>query len=318
MQTIRLSSQLLPEAVEAMEGRRLDNTSFDLLLKDDADVYKPNGELLIRFRKKVLSESLLGVAGPALRKAAKMSRNRGAAAGYEEDPWGQARDRVKQGKLRYRPILRDGSVSKTSYAPQAESGVVGYLDRNVRFPYCRLTEFGHDYQEEFAAALPLFREISFLFRDLLPDRWSNQMRKVVDTAKDFVLPDTVFTTVTVNRNFQTAVHRDKGDLKEGFGVMTVIERGKYRGGYYVAPQFRVAVDVRHGDLLLSDVHEWHCNTAMLPISPDWERLSLVLYYRNKMGLCGDWNAEIERAKRRKTGDPLDEQELSKADLATSA
>lgn len=309
MRTICLPSQLLDEAVEPLIGTRLGDTSYDLLLQDDADVYKPNGELLIRFRKQLLPERLLAVAAPALRKAAKTTRNRGAAAGFEDD-WDERRGRFRQGKLRYRPVLLDGTVSKTSYAPPAESGVVGYLDRNVRFPYCRLTEFGHDHAQELSLALPLFEACSVLFRELLPDRWMAQMERVSATNAAFVLPNTCFTTVTVNRNFQTAVHKDKGDLKEGFGVMTVMERGKYRGGYFVMPQFRVAVDMRHGDLLLADVHEYHGNTHLLPLTANWERLSLVLYYREKMRLCGSWASELERAKRRRVGDPLDEQALS--------
>lgn len=301
IQTIRLSSQLLDEAVAPLEGRRLGEDSFDLLIQDDADVFKPNGDLLIRFRKRILSPLRVKVAQDALRAAAKRTRNRGAAAGVDVP----RELSVPQGRLRYHPLLKDGTLSKTSYAPPVESGVVGFLDRNVRFPYCRLTEFGHDHQEELRAAYPLFRQISVLFRELAPERHAAQLAEVQATSRDFVLPGTVFTTVTVNRNFQTALHQDKGDLKAGFGVMTVMERGKYRGGYYVMPQFRVAVDARHGDLLLSDVHEWHGNTALEGLSANWERLSLVLYYRAKMRLCGTWESELERAKRRKIGDPLD-------------
>lgn len=306
MQTIRLSSQLLDEAVDGMKGTKLDNSSFDFLIQSDADVYKPNGELLIRFRKDVLSPALLKQAQGVLRDAAPITRNRGMAAGVDTETTGDDRPRIRTGRgYRYRPILKSGELSKSSYAPPVNSGVVGYLDRTVRFPYCRLTEFGHDRSADLAKAMPLFREISDQFRSLLPDRWAAQYSRSRETTKDFVLPGTVFTTVTVNKNFQTAVHKDKYDLREGFGVLTVMERGKYRGGYYVCPQFRVAVDMRHGDLLLTDVHEFHGNTPILPISADYERLSLVLYYREKMALCGTLEEELERAKRRKVGDPLD-------------
>jgi hypothetical protein len=307
VQVVQLTSMLLPQAVEEMKGMRPGPADYDLLVKDDADVYKPDGSLLLRFRKGLLPPSLLKTAQKVLKDAAQSSRNRGAAAGYQDEPPEVWKERVGQGRgFRYRPIRKDGTLSKSSYAPPVMSGVVGYLDRTVRYPYCRLTTFGHEHPERLAAAMPLFVEISEAFRRLLPCRWEAQQQRVAATTPAFVFPNTVFSTVTVNRNFQTALHCDKGDLKEGFGVMTVMERPAYLGGYLVYPAYRVAVDVRHGDLLLSDVHEFHGNTAMTPLTASWERLALVLYYREKLGLCGSLDEELERAKRRQIGDPLDE------------
>ena len=45
-----------------------------------------------------------------------------------------------------------------------------------------------------------------------------------------------------------------------FGNLTVLERGKYHGGYTVFPQFGIGVDARSGDFLSMDVHQWHSNT----------------------------------------------------------
>ena len=85
------------------------------------------------------------------------------------------------------------------------------------------------------------------------------------TNPDFYIKGTVFTTITINKNFRTAIHTDKGDLKEGFGNLVVCEEGKYKGGYSGFPQFGIAFDVRQGDFLAMDVHEWHCNTEITPV-----------------------------------------------------
>ena len=53
---------------------------------------------------------------------------------------------------------------------------------------------------------------------------------------DFKIHDTVFTTVTVNKNFRTAAHYDAGDLKEGFGNLAVLQTGEYSGAYTVIPK----------------------------------------------------------------------------------
>ena len=102
---------------------------------------------------------------------------------------------------------------------------------------------------------------------------------------DFVIKDTAFSTVTINYNWRTALHKDAGDLKEGFGNLVVLEEGKYKGGCTGFPQFKVAIDVRNGDFLAMDVHEWHCNTEIKPITKDYTRLSLVAYLREKMINC---------------------------------
>jgi hypothetical protein len=124
---------------------------------------------------------------------------------------------------------------------------------------------------------------------------------VEKTSKDFVIPGTVFTTVTVNRNWQTAVHQDKGDLKAGFGVMSVLEHGKYTGGILVFPKYGVGVDMRERDICFADVHQWHGNTPIKGIPDAHERISCVFYYRENMQYCGTVEQEREFAKHKPKG-----------------
>lgn len=105
--------------------------------------------------------------------------------------------------------------------------------------------------------------------------------------------DTPFTTVTVNKNFRTAAHRDAGDLHEGFSNLTVVAKGdqQWTGGYLVLPEFRVAINIRPGDLLLINNHAGiHGNTELLPPEgktlADMERISLVCYFREKHAKIG--------------------------------
>jgi hypothetical protein len=55
-----------------------------------------------------------------------------------------------------------------------------------------------------------------------------------------------------------------------------------------------------GDVLLADVHQWHGNTPLI-LHPGAERISIVLYYREKMQYCGTESQELETAKRRTEG-----------------
>jgi hypothetical protein len=110
--------------------------------------------------------------------------------------------------------------------------------------------------------------------------------------------------VTVNRNFQTAVHKDAGDLHAGFGVMSCLRNDKYDGGYLCFPEYRVAVNYGSGSLCLADVHEWHGNTPLKNLRIGYERITLVFYYREHMINCRSAKEEEDWVKHRKQGEPL--------------
>jgi hypothetical protein len=168
-----------------------------------------------------------------------------------------------------------------------------------------MTAFTMGHLAAFNSAIPFFQAIGSVFESVLPERFAAQKRKSDDTNSAWVIPGTPFTTVTVNRNFRTAIHKDVGDLREGFGCIAVVRSGMFGGCFFGIPRYGVCADIRNGDVLLADVHEWHGNTAvMAKKGANWERLSFVCYYREKMIECGTPAQELERAKVRKEGDPL--------------
>lgn len=308
MKLIRLrESELLAEdSVEQLAGTFLDERHYDRVINEDARVEKPDGSPLLVFRRKVLPAGVCEDAYGALRSAAAESDNRGLAGGIIPEGVSVVKGNEPIGsrtKTRWHAAKADGTLSKTNRATPVRSGIVGFFDRNPRFPYCRLTAFNLSHPERFAAAMPFFQAIDAVFAAELPDRYGAQREFIAKTSPDFQISGTVFTTVTVNRNWRTAAHYDRGDLKAGFGVMAVLEAGQYRGGYLVFPRYRIAADMRSCDVLLADVHELHGNTAMRARQP-YERISCVLYYREAMHRCGSAEQELDRAKRRRPGEPM--------------
>ena len=73
---------------------------------------------------------------------------------------------------------------------------------------------------------------------------------------------------------------EDGDDIEGFGNLVVIEDGKYEGGQTCFPQFGVGIDVRQGDILFMNVHEFHGNLPIIPIDKDARRMAIVSYLRH--------------------------------------
>lgn len=189
-------------------------------------------------------------------------------------------------------------ISRTTYANQVNSGIAGFFDRFPRYPYGRSCAYNHFYPEKFALSFPYLRKLDKMFSELLPERYAAQKACAETLDPKFrVGGDTVFTTLTVNKTFRTAAHRDAGDLHRGFSNLNVIASGtNFKGGYLVLPEYRAAVNIRPGDLLLINNHEAiHGNTEILPTDDQpFERMSLVAYFRENMMELGSWDYETTR------------------------
>jgi hypothetical protein len=191
-------------------------------------------------------------------------------------------------------------ISQTTYANPVNSGVAGFFDRYPRYPYGRSCAYNAKNPETFAKAFTYLRKLNFAFRRLLPQRFAAQQAAADRIDKRFLVgEDTVFTTLTVNKTFRTACHRDAGDLASGFSNLGVISTGKdFKGGYLVLPEYRVAINIRPGDLLLIANHDAiHGNTPIESVDDDpdgIERMSIVAYFREKMLDLGSWEYENSR------------------------
>lgn len=214
MKEVCLGSKMTPEAGEAFVGKHIGDGAASLVVREDTRVFKPNGELLLVLVRRGLSPGPGRAMYGAIRNRVGSSANRGAASGE------------KRGHKR----LLSGRTSNTDYAATVRSSTVGFFDRYARIPYCRKTAFNLDYPDAFAACLPALYESDQIFKHHVPARWAAQMAMAHRTTPDFVIPGTSFTTLTLNKNFRTAGHRDAGDLPEGFGVMTYFRSGKFTGG----------------------------------------------------------------------------------------
>jgi hypothetical protein len=194
--------------------------------------------------------------------------------------------------------------------PHVRSTIIGSFDRQAPRMRCRLTAWSGREMDQWQALFPLFQSINGYFKEYVPDRYAVQEGFAQQTHPDWRIADTVFTTITVNRSYPTGVHTDAGDLEQGFSTLAVLRKGNYSGGIFTFPEYRIGVNMQHGDLLLMDAHQWHGNTPMtcmecgqgmgaLDRFPDHtacgvERISVVAYYRTKMAECGSRDEEYQR------------------------
>ncbi len=187
-------------------------------------------------------------------------------------------------------------ISDTTYANQVNSGIAGWFDRYPRIPYGRATAYTQHSFDKFKMSFPFLQTLDRGFAELLPTRHAAQREAADKIDSAFLVPQTVFTTITVNKTFRTAAHRDAGDFTNGLSNLLVLSNnGNYSGGYLILPEVRVAVNVRPGDLLLVNNHEYiHGNTPIVVNDEVAERISLVCYLREKMLELGSKEYEDHR------------------------
>jgi hypothetical protein len=284
------------------------------MINYNCDVYtiKEDGskQLLAKFRKNWFPDDIVKLGFEAYYKLTTASSLRGAAAGEIDKDSGYFKGRVLKDTRRFNTKVGDGNLKISN---NVNSGVIGYLDKrnmnNKGNPKngCRLTKWTVQHLEKYRQGFPFLKAINDAYMTLVPDKYKLQKERA-DLNTDFRIDETAFSTVTINRNFRTGLHKDAGDFPNGFGNLTVIERGDYNGGYTIFPQYNVAFDVRTGDFLAMDVHQWHCNdaiyeteeqkiandklpkiyrpsTRVLNANASYTRLSFVCYLREKVLNC---------------------------------
>ena len=282
---IVLRSRVPNRDVSKFKGVTPRNEHYDLLVKGNVNMYSPSGQLLLALRSNALDEDLVEGAYESLHWLKRVKTdNRGSYSGGE----------------RYKRVKADGTLTNTTWSKLVASATIGYYDRYPRIPYCRQTAFVQHHPEKWDKIVPLLQNISSIYKDTVPEKYQKQKEICDSTHPEWVIPGTVYTTITVNNCTTAAYHTDKGDLKAGFGCMAVLRRGEYSGSELVIPELRVAMDLGHRDIIFFDPHLWHGNTpyrdSVGEPAKDWERISIVCYYREKMQECLCREEELKRAK----------------------
>jgi len=317
---IVINKILTDDQVSSLEGTFIDESFIKYpIITNNIDVYylddDNNEKLLLKFRKNRINNSLVRLGWKSYKDLAKPSRGRGASAGPidKDSVYWKKRSVVNTKKWSTGYLKSDGDISKMKVNNQVASNPIGYYESSNNFCKlpCRLTHFTRTNFEKYNDGLPFIQKIDSEFQRLIPDAYQKQLDKS-NLKPKLKIPNTAFSTITINRNFRTALHRDAGDYKGGFGNLSVIERGQYHGGYTCFPQFGVAVDCRSGDFLAMDVHHWHSNTPIYETKDDlkynqsiekvfndnpevgtvgleklYTRLTFVCYLRDKMSNCPD-------------------------------
>lgn len=277
MRTLTVKKILTDEQIKELKGAFIPASHYDTVIEEDCDVYHfENGKkkLLFHFRKNYIPQKYMDVAIQTFKKdAAKASNLRRIASGHSHQATGESDGKVKVKSLIAgyfdKPRIRDKhQVTEQNLVP------------------CRTTSFTKNHKKQWEKILPLIDLLDNSYKKFQPSTHKKQL-DLASITPQFQIDNTAFSTITVNYNWRTACHVDAGDFSEGYSIIIVAEEkpDTYKGGCLGYPQFGVCVNVRNGDFLLKDPHQYHANTEIIPLQKDWTRLSFVFYYRENMQKC---------------------------------
>lgn len=284
---LRLRTKVSSEEMELKIGKCLGHEDYNMLLTGPTRIRKPDGRPLCVYVPGALRDALdaPGVYEVLHRMDEEIVRtsNRGTASGA--------------------PYFKSHQARR--YSRKVASATIGAVDPQGQQKYCRLTAWTGKNLPSWELLHPVLRTVAGEFERHVPDRYAAQAAYAAEADPAWVVPGTPFTTITVNNTWPTGVHTDKGDLEAGFSTIACLRRGEYTGGQLIFPEYRVGVDLQHGDLLLMDAHDWHGN--VVPVCAcgreangackecGAERISLVSYFRTKIAKCGSPEEEYQRA-----------------------
>jgi len=294
---LRLRNRVSKAELDGKVGKILGDADYNLLLTGAARVRMPDNRPLAVYLPGVLAGELdkPGIYEILHSLQSRQTNNRGLASGSKG------------------MITRHGAVRQATeqthharpYSRKVASTIVGAIDPMGQTKACRLTAWTGQNLPQWEQLIPLLQAVALEQLHYVPDRAEAQHAAAAAAHPAWVVPGTPFTTITVNNTYPTGVHTDKGDLDAGFSAITCLRRGEYTGGRLVFPEYRVAVDLRHGDLLLMDAHQYHGNTALVcacGTEPNnfcrtcgAERISVVSYFRTKVTECGSPDEELRKA-----------------------
>ena len=236
------------EEIKNKEGHWFDEKDIHTIIKHDNVIKKKvNGKLKVIaiFKKNFINDDLNKLAFECYHRAALPSRGRGAAAGIinTDSVYWKKRIPVNIDKWSTSYIV-DGKKSKMKVNNQVASNVIGYYEATpfLNLPP-RMTNYTRTHLDKVTRGLPYIEKLDNFYKSNLIDIYNIQKKRCLK-RKELSIPNTVFSTITVNRNFRTALHRDAGNFEDGFAVMSVLERGKYSGGYTLFPQYGIGFDIR--------------------------------------------------------------------------
>ena len=300
MEKIQLESRFTDKELNQQLGKFYDGGDMELIDRD-VDAYEGD-KFIFKLRKGVLRNDII----PDYKDVTfKFQNNRGVSAGplIEEELKKKIDYDFKIIRdFKYVRVKKDGSLSGYFLSNPVRSNIIGYFDyinyyengdgtksqiRNIKTT-ANTTEKSLDSLEE------LTKSVDKIYKENMSEIYKETKKNLDDKGfQEYLYKDCLTTTITVNTDFRTALHKDKNNYNK-VGVMAVLSstENHFTGGELILPRYNVKINVAPGDVIIFNSDEYHTNA---PIVGDG-RYSFVFYIRQNIVKVYDenLNKNIER------------------------
>lgn len=284
-----------------------DETHYNQIVKNETMALKENGEILFILKKNNIKKENREKYKEVIAKVAKTkTKNRGTASGVAKvenfppdaeslcDKNGEPLKNDRLVSVQYK--RKDGTICGRCQSNMVRCGCAGYFDAVGGLP-CRMVGWSANNLKKHQILEELCDEIAKGHEEYEPASFYYQ-KEIADKSKNYLMGGSPYSTLTLNYDFRTASHIDKGDLIGSRSTITIFEEipNNYEGCYLGFPEYKIAVDLRDGDTLIFDAHEYHANTEMRVLTDKLAydevnkqhhggRMSVVAYLRNRLSEC---------------------------------
>ena len=316
-----LGGKIFNKVYEARKGLFYDILHYDTIISTNLHGVYPNGKTLFRFIKGAIPKENRKKYKDIIKPIAKAkTKNRGQATGpcqVEKFPknavalCNRKGEVYTDGKDRYSVHYKDkeGKIIGRCQSNIVRSGVAGYFDAVAGMP-CRQVGWSRDNLEKHDILSELARDIESNHKNYEEESYLYH-KEQANLNPSYLFTDSIYSTMTLNYDFRTANHTDYGDLDNGLSTLTIFEEleDNYTGLYLGLPEYKIAFDLRDGDTLIFNAHEFHANTEGEPLTDKLPiddltgknfcgRMSVVCYLRDKIKNCPNepFTGKLKRGK----------------------
>ena len=202
-----------------------------------------------------------------------------------------------------RKAIREIKYAKTDRTAglQTESATFGYRPRVVmRADYCTATMMSQNDAKRHAIIAGFAEQLTEYYKKFFPEVFSQHCSIVeAKIKKDWVIPNSPFTSGIVNKNNPLKYHHDSGNFKGVLSNMVVFKRDT-KGGHLSCPEYNLMFECADNTVLIFDGQSiLHGVTPIHNLTKDAYRYTAVYYSLEQMWKCDTINEELLRIRAKK-------------------
>jgi len=185
---------------------------------------------------------------------------------------------------------------------KTQDKVFGYISRlGVANDYCSTAMFAKSNPKEHSIVCDFGQNLARLYEKYVPEIYQKHKDIVFSKVKkNWIIPNSVFTSGIINKNNQLNYHFDRGNFKNVYSNMIAFKKDM-GGGYLSIPEYDIGLEIADSSVTLFDGQKiLHGVTPLKFLTPEAYRYTLVYYSMENMWKCMSPQEELDRVKKLKT------------------